>query len=135
MDIMPATDARVVVGAQPGRRGVVTRNDVQGIGFALKNDDATYGSAGRLKGITLFPMPIYFDGASTDFVHELGKLQDTVPPFPSEVAVATIEESLGRLVESVALGFGATARLKYMRSYPATINSEREASFAAGPVR
>jgi hippurate hydrolase len=42
-----------------------------------------------------------------------------------------IEERLGRLVESVALGFGATARLKYQRSYPATINSEREAVFAA----
>ena len=40
-------------------------------------------------------------------------------------------KDLGRLVESVALGFGATARLKYMRSYPATINSEREAVFAA----
>lgn len=67
----------------------VTRNDVQGIGFALKNDDATYGSAGRLKGITLFPMPIYFDGASTDFVHELGhqwiSALDEVPALASGV--------------------------------------------------
>jgi hippurate hydrolase len=41
-----------------------------------------------------------------------------------------IEERLGRLVESVALGFGATARLDYHRMYPATINTPREARFA-----
>jgi amidohydrolase len=41
-----------------------------------------------------------------------------------------IEERLGRLVESVALGFGATARLDYHRMYPATINTAREAQFA-----
>jgi len=41
-----------------------------------------------------------------------------------------LEERLGRLVESVALGFGATARLDYHRMYPATVNSAREARFA-----
>jgi len=41
-----------------------------------------------------------------------------------------IEERLGRLVESVAIGFGATARLDYHRMYPATINTPREAQFA-----
>lgn len=42
-----------------------------------------------------------------------------------------LEERLGRLVESVALGLGATATLTYQRNYPATINSEAEANFAA----
>jgi amidohydrolase len=41
-----------------------------------------------------------------------------------------IEERLGRLVESIALGFGATARLDYHRMYPATMNTPREAKFA-----
>ena len=58
------------------------------------------------------------------------RLVGTVRTFRREVQ-DMIEERLGRLVESVALGFGATARLKYLRSYPATINSEREAVFAA----
>ena len=58
------------------------------------------------------------------------RIVGTVRTFRREVQ-DMIEERLGRLVESVALGFGATARLKYMRSYPATINSEREAKFAA----
>jgi hippurate hydrolase len=58
------------------------------------------------------------------------RLVGTVRTFRREVQ-DMIEERLGRLVESVALGFGATARLKYQRSYPATINSEREAVFAA----
>jgi hippurate hydrolase len=58
------------------------------------------------------------------------RLVGTVRTFRREVQ-DMLEERLGRLVESVALGFGATARLKYQRSYPATINSENEAHFAA----
>ncbi len=58
------------------------------------------------------------------------RLVGTVRTFRREVQ-DMIEDRLGRLVESAALGFGATARLKYIRSYPATINSAREASFAA----
>ncbi|CAG0992295.1 hippurate hydrolase [Burkholderiales bacterium] len=42
-----------------------------------------------------------------------------------------LEERLGRLVESVAVGLGATASLSYQRNYPATTNSEAEAIFAA----
>ncbi len=54
----------------------------------------------------------------------------TVRTFRREVQ-DMIEERLGRLVESVALGFGATASLNYERMYPATINTPREAAFAA----
>ena len=43
-----------------------------------------------------------------------------------------IEQRLNDLVHSIASAFGATATLKYERVYPATINSEREAEFAAG---
>jgi hippurate hydrolase len=42
-----------------------------------------------------------------------------------------IERRLNDLVHSIAAAFGATATLKYERMYPATINSEREAQFAA----
>ena len=42
-----------------------------------------------------------------------------------------IERRLNDLVHSIAAAFGATATLKYERVYPATINSEREAEFAA----
>ncbi|EFO80863.1 ABC-1 domain protein [Oscillochloris trichoides DG-6] len=40
-----------------------------------------------------------------EFVHELGKLQDTVPPFPSHIAVATIEESLGKPINKLFASF------------------------------
>lgn len=36
-----------------------------------------------------------------DFVAELDKLQDTVPPFPGEVAIATIEAELGRPINEL----------------------------------
>ncbi len=42
-----------------------------------------------------------------------------------------IEKRLGELVASIAAAFGASARLTYERVYPATINSTREALFAA----
>ncbi|MCJ0764952.1 M20 aminoacylase family protein [Variovorax terrae] len=42
-----------------------------------------------------------------------------------------VERRLHELCSAVALGFGASATMKYERIYPATINSEREAAFAA----
>ena len=42
-----------------------------------------------------------------------------------------IERRLGELVPAIAAAFGATARLRYERVYPATVNDEREAEFAA----
>jgi amidohydrolase len=42
-----------------------------------------------------------------------------------------IERRLNDLVHSIAAAFGAKATLKYERVYPATINTEREAEFAA----
>jgi len=40
-----------------------------------------------------------------DFVAELGKLQDTVPPFPVAQAVRLIEESLGRPIDQLFTSF------------------------------
>jgi hippurate hydrolase len=42
-----------------------------------------------------------------------------------------IERRLTELVGSIAAAFGARATLKYERIYPATVNHEREAAFAA----
>lgn len=58
------------------------------------------------------------------------KLVGTVRTFRRDVQ-DMIEERLSRMVEAVAMGFGATASLHYQRSYPATVNAEREANFAA----
>ncbi|RPH46214.1 MAG: amidohydrolase [Burkholderiales bacterium] len=42
-----------------------------------------------------------------------------------------IEQRLTQLAESVAIGFGATARVQYERMYPATVNTRDEAMFGA----
>ena len=57
------------------------------------------------------------------------KLVGTVRTFRREVQ-DMIEERLGRLVDSVAMAFGATATLNYQRNYPASINPPAEAQFA-----
>ena len=58
------------------------------------------------------------------------KLVGTVRTFRPQTQDA-VERRLSELVHSIAAAFGATATLKYERVYPATVNSEREAEFAA----
>ncbi len=57
-------------------------------------------------------------------------LVGTVRTFRPEVQ-ALIEQRLHELCSAVALGFGATAAVRYERVYPATLNTAREAMFAA----
>jgi hypothetical protein len=49
-----------------------TRSTVQGIGITPFDQDGMHGSAGRLMGITVFPIPAMFDGAAPTYQHELG---------------------------------------------------------------
>jgi amidohydrolase len=57
-------------------------------------------------------------------------LVGTVRTFRPEVQ-SLVERRLNELCSAVALGFGATATVHYERIYPATVNTEREADFAA----
>ena len=57
-------------------------------------------------------------------------LVGTVRTFQPDVQ-ALVERRLNELCSAVALGFGATANVHYERVYPATVNSAREAMFAA----
>ena len=50
----------------------VIKNTVSGIGLPLSDSSASYGSAGRLLGLSQFPIPGFFDGAETGTLHELG---------------------------------------------------------------
>lgn len=54
------------------RYHVVVRNSVSGIGLSLSNNSATYGSAGRLKGINVYPLVTYFDLGESSSIHEIG---------------------------------------------------------------
>jgi hippurate hydrolase len=58
------------------------------------------------------------------------KLVGTVRTF-NPVTQDMIEKRLGELVGSIAAAFGARASIDYRRVYPATINHDRETSFAA----
>jgi hippurate hydrolase len=54
----------------------------------------------------------------------------TIRTFKTEVQTL-VEQRLQEIASAVALGFGATASVKYERRYPATINTPDEAAFAA----
>ena len=68
--------------------------------------------------------------AAMSVIPREARLVGTVRTFRPQTQDA-VERRLNELVHSIAAAFGATATLKYERSYPATINSEREAEFAA----
>lgn len=61
-----------IAGLRGNRFHFSVRNDVSGIGITLFDSTATYGSAGRLRGISVFPLSNLFDAASTGFNHETG---------------------------------------------------------------
>ncbi len=48
------------------------RNDVDGIGVTKFNSAPAFGSAGKLQGITVYPVDFFFDAGETAFSHELG---------------------------------------------------------------
>ncbi|HEV2721580.1 MAG TPA: hypothetical protein VG323_16275, partial [Thermoanaerobaculia bacterium] len=50
----------------------MVRNDVGGIGAASLNVGASFGSAAKLKGYTVFPIDTLFDCGESAFSHELG---------------------------------------------------------------
>jgi len=50
----------------------IVKNTVQGIGRTASDSSAAFGSAGRLVGISQFPIPTLFDGAETGHIHEFG---------------------------------------------------------------
>jgi hippurate hydrolase len=68
--------------------------------------------------------------AAMSVIPREARLVGTVRTFRPQTQDA-IERRLNDLVHSIAGAFGATAQLKYERAYPATVNTEREAEFAA----
>ncbi len=58
------------------------------------------------------------------------KLKGTVRTYKKEVQDMA-ERRMGEIAEHVAKAFGATAKLNFMRNYPATVNSEAETVKAA----
>jgi amidohydrolase len=68
--------------------------------------------------------------AAMSVIPREARLVGTVRTFRPQTQDA-VERRLSELTHSIAAAFGAKATLKYDRVYPATVNSEREAEFAA----
>jgi hippurate hydrolase len=70
------------------------------------------------------------DAGAFSVIPREARLVGTVRTFRPAVQ-DMVEERLARLIDSVAVAFGATASLHYQRTYPATVNSPEHAEFAA----
>jgi hypothetical protein len=62
----------LVAGPIGNRFHFATKNAVQGIGLNIFDNDSQYGSAGKLQGISTFPISSFFDGGDQGFEHETG---------------------------------------------------------------
>ncbi|KQT49513.1 amidohydrolase [Devosia sp. Leaf420] len=69
-------------------------------------------------------------GEADNVISQTAKITGTVRTLDGAVQ-DFIEARLNDMVPQLALAFGATAEIRYARGYPVTVNSEREASFAA----
>jgi len=74
------------------------------------------------------------DAGAFTVIPDKATLVGTVRTFRAEVQ-AMVERRLHEVCSGVALGLGATAHVRYERIYPATINTEAQARFAAGVAR
>jgi len=63
-------------------------------------------------------------------IPETATIVGTIRTFKTEVQTL-VERRLSEIATAIALGFGATATVRYERSYPATVNTPAEANFAA----
>jgi hypothetical protein len=62
----------LIAGTVGNRFHFTTKNAVQGIGVSTFDSTSQYSSAGRLLGISTFPIPTFYDGAEQGFAHETG---------------------------------------------------------------
>jgi hypothetical protein len=61
-----------IAGVRGNRYHAGVKNTVLGISTSTYSNNASYGSAGRLQGYTVFPISSFYDGASPTFSHETG---------------------------------------------------------------
>ena len=74
------------------------------------------------------------DSDSYNIIPQTVKLKGTVRTLSKDVQDAA-EQQLPELVTHTAKAYGATAEVRYVRDYPATINAAQEAGFAAKAAR
>jgi amidohydrolase len=69
-------------------------------------------------------------GEATNVIPDSVEIQGTVRTFSIEV-LDMIEQRMKEIAEHTSAAFGATCDFEFERNYPPTINSEKEANFAA----
>ena len=62
----------LVPGFRANRYHNSIQNATRGLGLSDFDNSSAFGSAGRLKGYNVFPIPSLFDGANRGFIHEIG---------------------------------------------------------------
>jgi hypothetical protein len=94
-----------IPGRFSNRNHSIVRNDVDGIGAGRSDLSAQFGSSGRLRGYTVFPLGNFYDGAGKGYSHETGHqwisqlsgvFASGIPHWPpSSMATGTMGFSIG----------------------------------------
>jgi amidohydrolase len=73
---------------------------------------------------------MFHAGEATNVIPDSCELQGTVRTFTTEL-IDLVEKRMKEISEGLAAAFGGTVDFEFARNYPPTINSEKEALFAA----
>ena len=82
-----------------------------------------------LKSLVLSITTLHTVGDSFNVIPQHAKLKGTVRTLDSEVCDLA-EEQIGKIVEHTASAFGATAKLRFERGYPVTVNTPQQTRFS-----
>jgi amidohydrolase len=73
---------------------------------------------------------MFHAGEATNVIPDSCELQGTVRTFTTEL-IDLVEKRMKEISEGLAAAFGGTVDFEFVRNYPPTINSEKEANFCA----
>jgi amidohydrolase len=74
---------------------------------------------------------MFHSGEATNVIPDRCELQGTVRTFTTEL-IDLIEKRMKEISEGLATAFGGTVDFEFVRNYPPTVNSEKEANLCAG---
>ncbi len=87
-----------------------------------------------LKNVVVSICTVETDSSAHNVIPQTVKMKGTVRTMDPKVQ-DFVEKRLSEIVSGVAMAFGASAEVNYMRGYPVTINSDAETVYAAEVAR
>jgi amidohydrolase len=131
--VMASSSEFKIVFHGKGGHGALPHNAVDPIIMASQAVQAFQSIISRNKKpieAGVISVTMFHAGAATNVIPDSCELQGTVRTFTTEL-IDLIERRMKEISEGLAAAFGGAVDFEFVRNYPPTINSEKEARFCA----